>query len=85
MCDGPIDTVKYIWVNISYMLDWIFLQNCRNSFPLHNNWSTSGEYKILEAAVSDELLVVNANAGSYQIEEHKNSSLVVILHCLNSF
>ena len=35
MCDGPIETVKYIWVNILYMLDWIFSQNCRNSLPLH--------------------------------------------------
>ena len=35
MRDGPIGTVKYIWVNISYMLDWVFSQNCRNSFPLH--------------------------------------------------
>ena len=33
--DGLIETVKYIWVNILYMLDWIFSQNCRNSLPLH--------------------------------------------------
>ena len=35
MCDGPIETVKYIWVNILYMLDWISSQNSGNSFPLH--------------------------------------------------
>ena len=29
------------------------------------SWSTSGEYKILDAVVSDELLAANANAGSY--------------------
>ena len=35
MCDGPIETVKYIWVNILYMLHWISSQNSGNSFPLH--------------------------------------------------
>ena len=35
MCGGPIETVKYILVNILYMLDWIFSQNCRDSLPLH--------------------------------------------------
>ena len=33
----------------------------------------------------NKLLAVTSNAGTYQIEEHKNSSLVVILLCLNSF
>ena len=35
MCDGPIETVKYIWINIWCMLDWILSQNCRNTRPLH--------------------------------------------------
>ena len=35
MCDGPIETVKYIWVNIWCMLDWIFSQYCKNPLPLH--------------------------------------------------
>ena len=35
MCDCPIETVKYIWVNIWCMLDWISSQNCRNALPLH--------------------------------------------------
>ena len=26
MCDDPIETVKYIWVNTSCMLDWILSQ-----------------------------------------------------------
>ena len=34
MCHGLIETVKYIWVNISCMLDWILSQNCRNTLPL---------------------------------------------------
>ena len=34
MCDGPIETVKYI-LYILYMLDWISSQNSGNSFPLH--------------------------------------------------
>ena len=32
------------------------------------NWSTNKDYKILDAVVSNEMLAVNANAGSYQIE-----------------
>ena len=42
MCDVPIETVKYIWVNILYMLDWIFSQNCKNSLPLHTRHDASG-------------------------------------------
>ena len=35
MCDGPIETVECIWVNIWCMLDWIWSQNCRNTLFLH--------------------------------------------------
>ena len=85
MCDGPIETVKYIWVNIWCMPDWIFSKNYRNKFTsFAYSWSTSEEYKILDAVVPNELLAASANTSSYQIEEHKNSSLVVILHCLNT-
>ena len=49
------------------------------------SWSTNNEYKILDAVVPNKLLAVIANTSFYQIEEFKNSSLVVILHCLNSF
>ena len=35
MCDGPIETVEWIWVNIWCMLDWIWSQNCRNTLLLH--------------------------------------------------
>ena len=33
----------------------------------------------------DQLLSANADAIAYQMEEHKDSGLVLILHCLNSF
>ena len=33
----------------------------------------------------DQLLAAKANTIAYQMEEYKNSGLVVILHCLNSF
>ena len=85
MCDGPIETVKYIWVNILYMFHWIFSKSYRNSLPLHKAGSTRKECKIVDAVVLDELLAVNANTVSYQIEEYKNSSFIVILHSLNSF
>ena len=35
MCDSRIETVKYIWLNILYIVDWIFSQNCGNWLPLH--------------------------------------------------
>ena len=35
MFDGPTETVKYIWVNILCMLDWILSQNCRNTLASH--------------------------------------------------
>ena len=35
MSDCPTETGKYIWVNISCMLDWILSQNCRNVLHLH--------------------------------------------------
>ena len=75
MCDGPKETVKYIRVNMWCMLDWIFSQNCRNSLPLHTADQLAGSTK------PDELLAANASASSNQIEEYKQS-LVVILHCL---
>ena len=34
MCPS-IETVKYIWVNIWCMLDWILSQNCKNTLSLH--------------------------------------------------
>ena len=33
----------------------------------------------------EQLLAANADAIVYQMKEYKNSGLVVILHCLNSF
>ena len=32
--DGPMETFKYIWVNIWCMPKWILSQNCRNTLPL---------------------------------------------------
>ena len=85
MCNSLIETIKYFWVNIWCIFDWIFSQNCRNKFPFFAcSCSTSEEYKVLDSAVPNELLAANANASSYQIKEYKNSSLDVILHCFNT-
>ena len=35
MCYGPIEAVKYILVNIGFILDWILSQNCINTLSLH--------------------------------------------------
>ena len=83
--DGLMETVKYIWVNILYHAWLDFLTNLQKFITFVYTWSTSEEYKILDAVVPDRLLAFNTSASSYQIEEYKNSSLVVILHCLNSF
>ena len=69
MCDGPIETVKYILVNIWCMLDWILSQK-HTSFVY--SWSTNEECKILEAAVPDQLLAANADAVAYQIDTNSD-------------
>ena len=35
LCDGPMETIEYIWLNICSMLNWISSQNCINTLPLH--------------------------------------------------
>ena len=85
MCDGLIETVKYIWVNILYMLDWILSRNCRNSLHFQKAGQLTRSAKSQTLLCPTELLAVNPNACSYKIEEYKNLSLVVTLHCLNSF
>ena len=72
ICEAPIETVKQIWVNILYMLDWIFLTKLQKFTSFAYSWSTSEECKILYADAPDELLAVSINAGSYQIEGYKN-------------
>ena len=62
---------------------WLdFLTKLQKLTSFAYSWSTSREYKILDAVTPDELLAAKASASSYQIEEHKHSSLVVILYCL---
>ena len=46
MCDCPMETVKYIWVNIWCMLDWILSENCRNTLPLHTVVEQLGVQKL---------------------------------------
>ena len=81
MCDGLIETVKYIWVNILYMLDWILSRNCRNSLHFRKAGQLTRSAKSQTLLCPTELLAVNPNAGSYKIEEYKNLSLAVTLHC----
>ena len=77
----------WIWC----MLHWILSQNCRNTLSLHTeveeplglrvqklNWDA---ILLLSAKHHMPLLLLHAD----QMEEHKDSGLVVILHCLNSF
>ena len=52
---------------------------------MHKYTRRSVECKNIDAVVPDELIAANADAIAYHIEEYKNSGLVVILHCLNSF
>ena len=67
---------------------WIFdacLIGCSHkTAEIHFLWIQLKEYKILDAVVPDKLLTANTSDGSYHIEEYKNSSLVVILRCLNT-
>ena len=78
MCDGPMKTVKYIWVNI---LDACLIGFCHKTAEIHfaYNRSTSKECK-------NQLLAANVNpVVAYQMEGYRNSGFVVILHYLNSF
>ena len=65
---------------------WLdFVTKLQKYFSFANSWSTnSNKCKNLDAIVPDQLLATNAYTVAYQMEE-KNSGLVVILHCLNSF
>ena len=68
------------------MLDWILKQNCRNTLPLHTVDQLAQEpRKNLDAVVPDQFLAAISDTVAYQMEEYKNSGLVAILHCLNSF
>ena len=61
------------------MLDWVLSPNCRSTLPLR-----SVECKNLDAVVPNKLIAANAETVGHQMEEYKNSGLVVILHNFNS-
>ena len=70
-CDCSIETVKYTWVNIWCMLDWILSQKCRNTLPLHTAVEQLGvPSKTLDAVVPDQLLATNTDVIAYQMEEY---------------
>ena len=48
------------------------------------SWSTS-DCKILDDVLPKQLFAANIGNVAYQIEEYKNSGLIVILDCLNGF
>ena len=65
---------------------WLdFVTKPQKYTSLAYSWSTSEECKNVDAVVPDQFLAVNADAVAYQMEEYKNSGLVVNLHCFNSF
>ena len=68
------------------MHSWLDFLTKLQKFPsFAYSWSTCEAYKILDAVCCAwRILAANTNAGSCQIGEYKNSSLVVILHCLNT-
>ena len=75
------------WIHLGeYLMHaWLdFSQTAEIHFLCIQLLINSEEYKILDAVVPDELHAANVNAGSYQMEEYKNKSLVLILHCLNT-
>ena len=54
MGDYPIETVKYIWVKIWCILNWILSQNCITSFA-YSSWTTRSA-KTYKAVVPNQLL-----------------------------
>ena len=65
---------------------WLdFVTKLKKYISFAYSLSTSRGCKKLDAVAPDQSLAANAEAVGYQMEEYKNSSLVVILLCLNSF
>ena len=85
MCHGLIETVKYIWVNIWFILGWILSKKLQKYTSSTYSWLTSEDYKNIDADAPYQFVVANADSITYQMEEYKNPGLAVILHCLNSF
>ena len=69
MCDGPIETVEYIWMNIWCMVEWVLSQNCRNTLILHTIDQLSKECKNVDVLVPNQLLAAIADAITYQVKE----------------
>ena len=85
MYHGLIETVKYIWVNIWFILGWILSKKLQKYTSSTYSWSTSEDYKNVDSDVPYQFVAANADSITYPMEEYKNPSLAVILHCLNSF
>ena len=65
---------------------WLdFVTKLQKYTSFEYSWSTSEEFKNVYAVLPNQLLAANDDAVTYRMEEYANSSLIVILHCLNSF
>ena len=68
-----------MWLSIG------FCHKTANYTSFADSWSTSEFCKNLDTVGPNQLLTANADSTfAYQMEEYKNSGLIVILHCLNS-
>ena len=77
---------KNFLINNSVWLSIGFCHKTANYTSFADSWSTSEFCKNLDTVGPNQLLTANADSTfAYQMEEYKNSGLIVILHCLNSF
>ena len=78
MFDGPIETIKYILVNMWCMLDWIYTKLQKYTSFAYSR-STSEEWKNLVAVVPDQLLASNADLSDDLLIRWKNIKIQVWL------
>ena len=84
ICNGPIETVNTCgWIFDAWLIGF-----CHKTAKIHFFCTVdqlSKKCRNVRAALPNQLLPANADAISHQMEEYKNSGLVVILHCMNNF
>ena len=80
MCYGPIEAVKYILVNIGFILDWILSQNY--TFFAYS-WSSSKQCKNINAVAPEQLLAAKADAVAYQMDTTTTWNFNYYMYCLS--
>ena len=85
ICDCPVETIKYIWVNIWWILDWVLPQNCRNTLPLHTTVKQLGLQKLKTLLCPTNCLQPTPTSLLTRWKNIKIQIWLWFFHCLNTF